>query len=289
MGRPVRRRPLAGAGGPVTLHPLRLAAGALRPRRLRSPRNALHRAGLLTDDAHRTLLEGLAALRDEYDAGSLHPGPSDEDVHGALERLLIERVGADAGGRLRAGRSRNDQVATLFKAYLRDRRARSPRVVLDLVDVLAARARDHLDVVMPGPHPPAARAAGAALPPPAGPRLAAAARRGPAARLGCARRRRLAVRLRGAGRLEPRPGPAGRGPRARLRGVQRELDRRHGGPRLRGRVRLRRGDDRGRPEPDRRGGRDLDDGRVRVRPRSTTATPRGRASCRRRRTPTSPS
>ena len=50
-----------------------------------------------------------------YDAASLAPTASDEDVHGALERLLIERVGADVGGRLRAGRSRNDQVATLFK------------------------------------------------------------------------------------------------------------------------------------------------------------------------------
>ena len=76
--------------------------------------NALHRAGLLTDDDHRALLDGLAALREQYDAGSLRPSPTDEDVHGALERQLIDRVGADVGGRLRAGRSRNDQVATLF-------------------------------------------------------------------------------------------------------------------------------------------------------------------------------
>jgi argininosuccinate lyase len=112
--------------------------------------NALHRAGLLTDDGHATLLRGLAALRDEYDAGSLLPGPSDEDVHGALERLLIERVGADTGGRLRAGRSRNDQVATLFKAYLRDQARSIAARALDLVDVLATRAGDHLDVAMPG-------------------------------------------------------------------------------------------------------------------------------------------
>ena len=112
--------------------------------------NVLHRAGLLTDDDHRALLDGLAALRDQYDAGSLRPSPSDEDVHGALERQLIERVGADVGGRLRAGRSRNDQVATLFKAYLRDQARAITTLVLDLVDALAVRARDHLDVVMPG-------------------------------------------------------------------------------------------------------------------------------------------
>ena len=74
--------------------------------------NALHDAGLLTDQDHRLLIDGLATLRSAYDAGSLQPNPADEDVHGALERLLIERVGPDVGGRLRAGRSRNDQVAT---------------------------------------------------------------------------------------------------------------------------------------------------------------------------------
>ena len=116
----------------------------------RAHANALHAAGLLTDADHRTLLAGLAALGTSYDEGSLRPDPSDEDVHGALERLLIEEVGPEVGGRLRAGRSRNDQVATLFKSYLRDEaRAVSARV-LDLVDALVVQARDHLDVVMPG-------------------------------------------------------------------------------------------------------------------------------------------
>jgi len=112
--------------------------------------NALHRAGLLTDSDHATLLSGLATLRQEYDAGSLHPSPVDEDVHGGLERLLIERVGPDVGGRLRAGRSRNDQVATLVKAYLRDQAGIIAALLLDLVDALATQARDHLDVAMPG-------------------------------------------------------------------------------------------------------------------------------------------
>src|ERR1700710_553260 len=67
--------------------------------------NALHRAGLLTDAAQASLLAGLHGLREEYDRGSLQPSRVDEDVHGALERLLIERVGGEVGGRLRAGRS----------------------------------------------------------------------------------------------------------------------------------------------------------------------------------------
>jgi argininosuccinate lyase len=112
--------------------------------------NALHRAGLLTDDDHAALLRGLEGLRQEYAAGSLRPSASDEDVHGALERLLIEWVGAEVGGRLRAGRSRNDQVATLFKAYLRDQARALTGLLLDLVDALTAQARDHLDVPMPG-------------------------------------------------------------------------------------------------------------------------------------------
>ncbi|MBO0847156.1 MAG: argininosuccinate lyase [Nocardioides sp.] len=112
--------------------------------------HALRRAGLLSDDDERALIDGLAALRQEYDDGSLRPSPSDEDVHGALERLLIERVGPEVGGRIRAGRSRNDQVATLVKCYLRDQAREIARAVLDLVDALATQARGHLDVVMPG-------------------------------------------------------------------------------------------------------------------------------------------
>jgi argininosuccinate lyase len=112
--------------------------------------NALHRAGLLTDSDHAELFRGLATLREEYDAGSLHPSPADEDVHGGLERLLIERVGPDVGGRLRAGRSRNDQVATLVRLYLRDQARMIADLLLDLVDALATQARHHLDVAMPG-------------------------------------------------------------------------------------------------------------------------------------------
>ncbi len=116
----------------------------------RAHANALHVAGLLTDADHGTLLAGLDALAASYAEGSLLPDPSDEDVHGALERLLIEEVGSEVGGRLRAGRSRNDQVATLFKAYLRDEARVVAARALDLVDALVAQARDHLDVVMPG-------------------------------------------------------------------------------------------------------------------------------------------
>lgn len=119
----------------------------------RAHANALHRAGLLTEADHVELLRGLDALGERYAAGTLRPDDSDEDVHGALERLLLEEVGPDVGGRLRAGRSRNDQIATLFKVFLRDHCRVVVGQVLDLVDVLAAQASDHLagtPTVMPG-------------------------------------------------------------------------------------------------------------------------------------------
>ncbi|GAB3194839.1 argininosuccinate lyase [Nocardioides hungaricus] len=116
----------------------------------RAHANALHRAGLLTDADHAELLRGLDALGERYAAGDLVPDPGDEDVHGALERLLVEEVGAEVGGRIRAGRSRNDQIATLFKVFLRDHAAIVAELVLDLVDALAGQAREAGDAVMPG-------------------------------------------------------------------------------------------------------------------------------------------
>ncbi|WP_210443100.1 argininosuccinate lyase [Nocardioides sp. SYSU D00065] len=116
----------------------------------RAHANALHRAGLLSDGDHAELLRGLSVLGERYAAGALQPAESDEDVHGALERLLLDEVGPEVGGRLRAGRSRNDQVATLFRAYLRDHARAVSLLVLDLVDALASQAAAHVDVVMPG-------------------------------------------------------------------------------------------------------------------------------------------
>lgn len=110
----------------------------------------LHSAGLLSDDDLQTMQDGLTRLADDVRSGELAPADSDEDVHGALERGLIERVGAEVGGRLRAGRSRNDQVATLFRMWLRDAVRMVSAGVLDVVDALVGQARAHPDAVMPG-------------------------------------------------------------------------------------------------------------------------------------------
>ncbi|MFV0427919.1 MAG: argininosuccinate lyase [Arachnia sp.] len=111
---------------------------------------ALLEAGLLTEAESQAMDEGLAELARRVEAGQFVAAPDDEDVHGALERGLKEVVGPELGGRLRAGRSRNDQIATLIRMYLR----REARVLAaDLGQVIAALAdqsQRHLGAVMPG-------------------------------------------------------------------------------------------------------------------------------------------
>jgi argininosuccinate lyase len=110
----------------------------------------LHRAGLLDDASLAAMLAGLGQLLADVRSGAFGPGEDDEDVHTALERGLLDRAGADVGGRLRAGRSRNDQVATLFRMYLRDHARSVSALVLDVVDALVGQAHQHIDVAMPG-------------------------------------------------------------------------------------------------------------------------------------------
>ncbi|CAM3204809.1 argininosuccinate lyase [Mycobacterium colombiense] len=110
----------------------------------------LYRAGLLNEEQRDGLLAGLDQLAEDVADGSFAPLVTDEDVHGALERGLIDRVGPDLGGRLRAGRSRNDQVATLFRMWLRDAVRRVAAGALDVVGALAAQAAAHPGAIMPG-------------------------------------------------------------------------------------------------------------------------------------------
>ena len=86
----------------------------------RAHARVLHRAGLLTEEELERMTAGLDVLAADVESGAFQPVVEDEDVHTALERGLLERVGPDLGGKLRAGRSRNDQVATLFRMWLRD-------------------------------------------------------------------------------------------------------------------------------------------------------------------------
>ncbi|WP_282945380.1 argininosuccinate lyase [Cellulomonas endometrii] len=116
----------------------------------RAHARVLHAAGLLDDAALAGMLDALERLRADVESGAFVAAESDEDVHGALERGLIERAGADLGGRLRAGRSRNDQIATLVRMYLRDEARAITGLVLDVVDALITQAEAAGDAVMPG-------------------------------------------------------------------------------------------------------------------------------------------
>lgn len=110
----------------------------------------LNRAGLLSDADLATMLEGLDQLGRDVADGSFAPAPTDEDVHGAMERGLIDRVGPEVGGRLRAGRSRNDQVAAMFRMWCRDALRGIALDVADLIDALVEQAQAHPDAIMPG-------------------------------------------------------------------------------------------------------------------------------------------
>lgn len=116
----------------------------------RAHARVLHGAGLLSAEELERMLEGLQVLETDVDSGAFVGTPADEDVHTALERGLIERVGPELGGKLRAGRSRNDQVATLYRMYLRDRAREVALAVLDLAEVLVAHAEAHPEAPMPG-------------------------------------------------------------------------------------------------------------------------------------------
>jgi argininosuccinate lyase len=100
----------------------------------RAHTRVLHRAGLLDDGEAGRLLAALDDLDVACREGTFRPTVADEDVHTALERGLLERVGS-LGGKLRAGRSRNDQVATDLRMYLRDH---------------VRRVVSHLDTPAPG-------------------------------------------------------------------------------------------------------------------------------------------
>jgi argininosuccinate lyase len=116
----------------------------------RAHARALAEAGYLSKEQLTAMLAALDTLASDVANGSFEPLPEDEDVHSALERGLIERAGADLGGRLRAGRSRNDQIATLIRLFLRDHSVRLAGLLIDLIDALVAQAEAHPASIMPG-------------------------------------------------------------------------------------------------------------------------------------------
>jgi argininosuccinate lyase len=111
---------------------------------------ALGEAGYLTRSDRDRMINALETLLASVQDGSFLPEPGDEDVHSALERGLMAIAGPELGGKLRAGRSRNDQIATLVRMYLRDHAATIYGLIIQLIDALAAQADANEGVILPG-------------------------------------------------------------------------------------------------------------------------------------------
>jgi argininosuccinate lyase len=109
----------------------------------------LGKTGLIPAADAAEIVRGLEEIGREIEAGRFVFDEKLEDIHMNVEARLRERIGPVAG-RLHTGRSRNDQIATDLMLYLRDA-ARAARMgIADLREVLIARAREHVETVLPG-------------------------------------------------------------------------------------------------------------------------------------------
>ena len=115
----------------------------------RAHAQVLERAGLLSEDEGRSVVLALDTLASQVASGEFTPNEDDEDVHSALERGLISLLG-ELGGKLRAGRSRNDQVATDFKLYLRDHAQQIAEEIIGLQEAFLDQANENILTYSPG-------------------------------------------------------------------------------------------------------------------------------------------
>ncbi|GAA0991910.1 argininosuccinate lyase [Subtercola frigoramans] len=116
----------------------------------RAHAKALAAAGYLTKAELVSMSSAFDHLAEAIESGEFVAEEGDEDVHSALERGLIIQAGSDLGGKLRAGRSRNDQIATLVRLYLLDHGREIAHLVIQLIDAIASQAAAHPNAPMPG-------------------------------------------------------------------------------------------------------------------------------------------
>lgn len=109
----------------------------------------LGQVGILTVAEAETLVAGLETIRQEYHQGLFQPGLDAEDVHLAVERRLTELVG-DTGKKLHTARSRNDQVATDLRLYLREQIDAIRQQLRTFQQALLSLAEAHVETLIPG-------------------------------------------------------------------------------------------------------------------------------------------
>ena len=109
----------------------------------------LAEVGVLSASERGQIVDGLSAIRADIEAGRFQWDPTLEDVHMNIEAALTERIG-EAGKKLHTGRSRNDQVATDMRLYLRDAIDDLRQRITALMDAIITLAAAETDTVMPG-------------------------------------------------------------------------------------------------------------------------------------------
>jgi len=110
----------------------------------------LERQGLVPKASLAKILTGLSQLEELVETGEFSLDPAKEDVHINVEAFVTEKQGADAGGRMHIGRSRNDQSACDMRLYLRSVGLNLFDSVKNLADSLLTQAEEHTESVMPG-------------------------------------------------------------------------------------------------------------------------------------------
>jgi argininosuccinate lyase len=115
----------------------------------RAHASELKRAGVLDEAEFTTIRETLDHIEVDVETGREKPIAADEDIHTFLERLLMQRLGV-LGGKLRAGRSRNDQTSNNTRLYLRRMARELSRGIVEIELALVSQASRHCETVMPG-------------------------------------------------------------------------------------------------------------------------------------------
>ncbi|XP_048257049.1 argininosuccinate lyase-like [Haliotis rufescens] len=110
---------------------------------------ALEKVGIVTAAERDSILGGLEKVKEEWQKDEFELKPGDEDIHTANERRLKELIGA-AGGKLHTGRSRNDQVATDMRLWMRDAQLQLRTYLTDFISVILNRAKSEIDILLPG-------------------------------------------------------------------------------------------------------------------------------------------
>ena len=111
--------------------------------------SVLESSGLIGKDDASKIAKVLHELMNEVTSGNFGINQEDEDIHSALERAMMERIG-DVGGKLRAGRSRNDQVATDLRLFAIDHMLHVATLITELQSALLTKAEEYADAPSPG-------------------------------------------------------------------------------------------------------------------------------------------